>query len=324
MTYDVFISYKSEDIEYARRIYNELKNINKNLCVFLAERSLKDIGEAKYANAIEEAIKSSRNMIIVASNHEYFSSNWVNYEWRLFFHYQLTDKSNFYHNIITATKSIDYMRLPDALQLCENVSINDFTKMYEYIINKNQEDVLKNGSERQVKFLESSLEKAGWKNTVFFSPSQLSEYESGNNECLKSVTILSHTLNEDTPGGALFDTVEKNLLSKIVYNYIFLDAANAKNLLKKIYFAHTTEARRYLRLEKSNESFWVFGNFANVTIYEYKDRPTDGYFRIKTEITRGVEKSIFIKLSENIIDRIENQIEEYRENGKIIPQQFIE
>lgn len=322
MIYDLFISYKSEDKNYATGIYDALKKMDPNINIFLSERTLKEIGEAQYTVAIEQAIKSSKNMVVVATNPEFFSSKWVNYEWRLFFHFQLNDKHNFYHNIITATQAIDYRVLPDALQLCENVQVHDYSKIYDYIKETNRDENIQSIEERQKKFLESSMLKAGWGNAVFFSSTQLADYESSITDSLRSVTIISHTVEQDAPGGALFETVEKNLLNGIKYNYIFLDANNARSILKKIYFGHSTKAKANLRLEKAGKSFWVLGSYANVTIYEYKDRPMDGYFRIKTEISKGVEKSIFIRLSERIIDRITNQIEEYRDEGEIELQEY--
>jgi len=54
MKYNVFISSKSEDYHLAEQVYNFLKQ--KGLNVFLASRELDQIGEAQYANMIDEAI----------------------------------------------------------------------------------------------------------------------------------------------------------------------------------------------------------------------------------------------------------------------------
>lgn len=324
MEYDLFISFKSQDSEYALKLYDELMAIDKNLSIFLSSRTLEEIGEAKYTEAIEESIKSSRNMLVLATNTEYFSSKWVNYEWRLFFHLQLNDKDNFHHNLFTVTPTIDYSSIPEALQLCENIKITDYDKIHKYITHPNQEEYVRNAEVRKTLFLENSLKKAGWGNVIIFSSKQLSKYEESINDFLKSVTIISHTLEEDTPGGALFETVEKNLLKGIKYNYLFLDAQNARSILRKLYFSHSECARSNLLLEKSNNSFWVLGNYANITIYEYFDRPIEAYFRIKVETSKDTYKSIFIRLSEQIVARIENQIEEYRERGEISVQRYEE
>ena len=322
MIYDAFISYKSSDYAYVKKIFDELKKIDPSLNIFMAELSLKEIGQAQYTEAIEEAIKSSRNMIVVATKEEYFSSKWVNYEWRLFFHFQLNDKNSFYKNIVTVTNEVDYSKLPDALQLCESIRIEDYDKIYRYVKNINQNLIAEELDDRKHTLLSNSLARAGWGEAILFSAEQLSLFESKITPELKSVTIISHTIDEDAPGGALFDTVEKNLLKGISYNYIFLDADNAKSVLKKIFYGHSNDAKKHLKLEKARSSFWVLGEYANVTIYEFINGPMSGYFRIKTEITRGVMKSIYIRLSEQIIDRIQNQIEDYRENGEIKQQYF--
>lgn len=317
MTFDVFISHKSSDRKIALRIYNELKRINPDISIFLSEITLKEIGKSDYTPAIENAIKNSRNMLVLATNHENFLSKWVNFEWRLFHHFQLNDRDNFHHNLITVTPNIDYSMLPDALQLCENIKTDDYETMYKYIMNSGHEEIVKKAEERKSLFLETALQKAGWGNAIIFSSKQLSVYEGSITDSLKSVTIISHTLEEDSPGGALFETVEKNLVSGIKYNYLFLDAQNARSILKKIYTNHSVNAQKNLYIEKTDESFWVLGSYANVTIYEYKDRSTEGFFRIKIETVKDTYKSIFIRLSEQIVERIENQIEKYREEGKI-------
>lgn len=321
MIYDLFISYKSEDKEYALNIYKELHKIDSSLNIFMSETTLTKIGESHYADAIENAIKNSKNMVVVASNINFFTTKWINYEWRLFFHFQLNDNDGFYHNIITATKDRDYKSFPDYLQMCENVRLDDFERMYEYISNNKLSVNQNNKEQRKDNYLETALIKAGWGNSILFSVKQLSEYEESISDILESVTIIINRTEYDTPGNALFEAVEKNLLNNVSYNYIFLDS-NIRGILKKIYFGHSEEARKNLKLEYSNQSFWVLGDYANATIYKYKNKPTDGYFAIKTELNNGLEKTIYIRLSEKIIDVIENKIEEYRDNDEIIEKKF--
>lgn len=54
MNYDVFICSKSEDYHLAEEVYNFLKT--NGLSVFIASEELKKIGEAQYANAIDEVL----------------------------------------------------------------------------------------------------------------------------------------------------------------------------------------------------------------------------------------------------------------------------
>ena len=82
MNYDVFISSKSEDYHLAEEVYNFLKT--NGLSVFIASEELKKIGEAQYANAIDEVLDDSTHMIVVASSVYNIKSKWVKYEWSTF------------------------------------------------------------------------------------------------------------------------------------------------------------------------------------------------------------------------------------------------
>ena len=219
------------------------------------------------------------------------------------------------------TPSLDYRLFPDYLQMCENVAIDDYQQIYHYISIVNLDNAKKT-EERKDSYLMSALEKAGWQNSLLFSSNQLSVYEEKQAKDLQEVEIIIYKTEYDTPGNALFEAVEKNLLRGVLYNYIFLDAQNARSILKKIYYGHSEEARKNLKLEYSNQSFWVLGDYANATIYKYKNRPMEGFFGIRTEMANGTEKTIYVKLSERIIDTIENRIEEYRDNDEIIEKKF--
>lgn len=82
MNYDVFISSKSEDYHLAEEVYNFLKT--NGLSVFIASEELKKIGEAQYADAIDEVLDDSIHMIVVASSVCNIKSKWVKYEWSTF------------------------------------------------------------------------------------------------------------------------------------------------------------------------------------------------------------------------------------------------
>lgn len=80
--YDVFISSKSADYHLAEEVYNFLTH--RGLHVFIASEELKKIGEAQYADAIDEVLDNSIHMIVVASSLDYIKSKWVKYEWSTF------------------------------------------------------------------------------------------------------------------------------------------------------------------------------------------------------------------------------------------------
>lgn len=80
--YDVFISSKSADYHLAKEVYNFLTD--NGLLVFIASEELKKIGEAQYADAIDEVLDNSIHMVVVASSLNYIKSKWVKYEWSTF------------------------------------------------------------------------------------------------------------------------------------------------------------------------------------------------------------------------------------------------
>lgn len=82
MNYDIFISCKSEDYPFARKVYQYLREHNYN--VFLADTELRKKGNAEYGKIIDEALDSATHMIIIASKPEYIQSTYVESEWRIF------------------------------------------------------------------------------------------------------------------------------------------------------------------------------------------------------------------------------------------------
>lgn len=80
--YDVFISFKSEDSDLAERIYNFCQ---KNLKVpFWSKRTLPQLSKSEYEDAIYDALRKSRHFIVVLSNIEYLSANWIKREMAAF------------------------------------------------------------------------------------------------------------------------------------------------------------------------------------------------------------------------------------------------
>jgi hypothetical protein len=78
----VFISHASEDAETATQV---LGIIDKSWCdVFLAQESLRQLGQAEYMRAIDDALTKCRHMIVVANRAERVPKSWVEAEWRLF------------------------------------------------------------------------------------------------------------------------------------------------------------------------------------------------------------------------------------------------
>ncbi|MBQ2880708.1 MAG: toll/interleukin-1 receptor domain-containing protein, partial [Clostridia bacterium] len=80
--YDVFISFKSEDGDLAERIYNFCQ---QNLKVpFWSKRTLPQLSASEYEDAIYDAIRKSKNFVVVLSKLEYLNASWVKREMSAF------------------------------------------------------------------------------------------------------------------------------------------------------------------------------------------------------------------------------------------------
>ncbi len=80
--YDVFISYKSEDEVFARRVYDYLLSQGKR--VFFSCEVLPDMGKTEYREAIMDALDHSQHFVLVTSKLDYITSNWVKEEWSFY------------------------------------------------------------------------------------------------------------------------------------------------------------------------------------------------------------------------------------------------
>ncbi|MBI4349580.1 MAG: toll/interleukin-1 receptor domain-containing protein [Elusimicrobia bacterium] len=80
--FDVFISFKSEDAEHAARVYEFLTA--RGLRVFFSRASLPRLGSDEYHAQIDKALEQAKHLVLVTSSSKHASSQWVEYEWRLF------------------------------------------------------------------------------------------------------------------------------------------------------------------------------------------------------------------------------------------------
>lgn len=133
--YDVFISSKSEDYEYAREIYTFL--VNNCISVFFADEELKNNGSSEYSESIDQAIDASTHMIVFASKIDYINSTWVKSEWRAFTNEIRSDRKK--GNIITILKDIQANSLPLVLRNYQSFSYANYQEsILSYIINNNE------------------------------------------------------------------------------------------------------------------------------------------------------------------------------------------
>lgn len=80
--YDVFVSYKSEDVSLARRVYDYLRSVGKK--VFFDREELPDMGKTEFREAIMDALDHSQHFVLVTSSIAYVKTGWVSKEWGFF------------------------------------------------------------------------------------------------------------------------------------------------------------------------------------------------------------------------------------------------
>lgn len=132
--YDVFISSKSEDYEYAREIYTFL--VDNGISVFFADEELKNNGSSEYSESIDQAIDASTHMIVFASKIDYINSTWVKSEWRAFTNEIRSGRKR--GNIITILKDIQANSLPLVLRNYQSFSYTNYQEsILSYIVNNN-------------------------------------------------------------------------------------------------------------------------------------------------------------------------------------------
>ncbi|MDY6990291.1 MAG: toll/interleukin-1 receptor domain-containing protein [Thermodesulfobacteriota bacterium] len=139
---EVFISYKSEDGQIARWMYDYLSN--KGLCVFLSAESLPKMGESNYAKAIDKALDEAKFMVVLGTKAEFFDSGWVGYEWRSFYN-EIRSGRKRDGQLFTFSSGIETHALPYALRSVQNIPCSPlspsdaFENLHEYIADQNRE-----------------------------------------------------------------------------------------------------------------------------------------------------------------------------------------
>lgn len=123
--YDVFMSCKSEDYEYAEEVYNFLNS--NGISTFLASKELRKMGDSEYRNAIMQALESACHLIIFASKPEYIESKWVFYEWDTFVNAKLSGRKD--GQIMTILKGFNTQKLRLDLIKYESFSFDDYKEI---------------------------------------------------------------------------------------------------------------------------------------------------------------------------------------------------
>lgn len=126
--YDVFISCKSEDYPFARKVYQYLREHNYN--VFLADTELRKKGNAEYGEIIDEALDSATHMVIVATKPEYIMSAYVKSEWRTFIEEKRSGRKM--GNIVTLIE-FTISDLPISLRHFQSFNLNFFDCIADFL-----------------------------------------------------------------------------------------------------------------------------------------------------------------------------------------------
>ena len=138
MTYDVFISCKSEDYESAKLIYNFLRD--QNYKVFLADTELRKKGNAEYGKVIDEALDSAAHLILYTSRAEYVTSSYVESEWRIFIEEKRAGRKH--GNLISVLDGIEVSVLPISLRHFQSFPMERYTEILDYLPQKSKDEGL--------------------------------------------------------------------------------------------------------------------------------------------------------------------------------------
>lgn len=87
---EVFISFKNTDFsgnltpdrDIAQQLYDELHS--RDIPTFFSDATLLTLGQSIYKRAIDEALETTKVMIVISTNKDFLESQWVKYEWESF------------------------------------------------------------------------------------------------------------------------------------------------------------------------------------------------------------------------------------------------
>jgi clan AA aspartic protease (TIGR02281 family) len=120
--FDVFISHKSEDFIYAKKVYDLL--VESNHTPFLGKISLEERGSADFQKGIDSALEETTHLVVVCSSKKNVEAPWVESEWRLFTGLKRSGGKR--GNIITVMcENMSVEELPIALRHYQALSMND-------------------------------------------------------------------------------------------------------------------------------------------------------------------------------------------------------
>ena len=118
---EVFISFKNSDgagrqtrdAELARSLHEVL--MGKGIQTFFSNSTLLTLGQSVYKRAIDEALESTKILVVIATCEEYLNSEWVRYEWESF-HQDILSGMKRNSQIVPYLGSISRERTPRSLR----------------------------------------------------------------------------------------------------------------------------------------------------------------------------------------------------------------
>ena len=120
--FDVFISHKSQDFSFAKKVYDHLTA--QGYSPFLSKLSLHHQGDAEFSRSIEEALEGATHLVVVGSSVAHFKAPWVEREWRMFINLQLSRGRR--GNVIPILcAEMDQDQIPTGLRFYQSLSIAD-------------------------------------------------------------------------------------------------------------------------------------------------------------------------------------------------------
>lgn len=114
-SYDVFISYKSEDSDLAETIYKYCQKHLKE--AFWSKRSLPELSKSEYEDAIYAALRNSRHFVVVLSDLKYLQANWIKKEMSTFDR-AITEGRKPGGNFVFVVTDDVYREIIDSKKLC--------------------------------------------------------------------------------------------------------------------------------------------------------------------------------------------------------------
>jgi hypothetical protein len=134
--FDIFISFRDPDLAIALGLAEHLEGRGFN--VFMAHKTLKQLGVTDYRRAISEALDQSAALVVVGTRPDYFTSEWVGYEWRSFLNETHSPNKN-YGRVFSFTSGVGVDELPYDLRQVQTVKYDptapkaSFDEMARYI-----------------------------------------------------------------------------------------------------------------------------------------------------------------------------------------------